>query len=654
MMVLLTGLTQAKQAPKFSNADCLACHGDPSLTKDENGKQVSLQVKEEPFKASIHGSMFSCTDCHKDVTSVPHESTPAKPTCAQCHGDEQKAYDDGLHAKARAAGDHEAARCTDCHGDVHSILPASDPASKVSHKNIAATCGTCHDQQTVMGQAGVSTQPFKSYQDSIHGRLVGQGNEKAAVCSDCHGKHDIRLASDSKSPIFKSNVPQTCGKCHDSEKTRFMASIHGEAIAKGNMHAPVCTDCHGTHLIKAPSDPTSSVAAKNLSTNTCAQCHESVKMSEEFGIVGVRKTSYLDSYHGLATVRGSKVAANCASCHGAHNILPSSDPRSTVNKANLVQTCGKCHPGANANFAATEMHISPQAANIGSVIVAFIRRTYLGLIFATIGGMLLHNLIALRRKLVDIRDGHTHISGGLRIVVRMSLQQRIQHLILFISFLVLVATGFALKFPDSWASMLFFNETVRGVLHRIAGVVLILVGIYHVWYVGAMKEGRKLIVDLLPEWKDVTDTREALFYYLRLKQDKPQFKRFNYAEKMEYWALVWGTFVMASTGVMMWAKVEFGNHLPRWVIDAATAVHFYEAILATLAILVWHFFMIIFDPEVYPMNWAWYDGKVSYDFYQAEHPLDVETLNQAVDAEVGGHDQAEGKEVDKEGVPDHK
>ena len=103
---------------------------------------------------------------------------------------------------------------------------------------------------------------------------------------------------------------------------------------------------------------------------------------------------------------------------------------------------------------------------------------------------------------------------------------------------------------------------------------------------------------------------------------------------MEYWALVWGTIVMAVTGVMIWAKVEFGNHLPRWVIDAATAVHFYEAILASLAILVWHFYMIIFDPEVYPMNWAWYDGKVTYELYQSEHGLDVETLNQAVEADA--------------------
>ena len=229
-----------------------------------------------------------------------------------------------------------------------------------------------------------------------------------------------------------------------------MTSIHGQAISKGNLHAPVCTDCHGSHLIKAPSDPSPTVSAENLATNTCAQCHESVKMSQEFGIVGGRKTSYLASYHGLATARGSKVAANCASCHGAHNILPSSDPNSTINQAHLVQTCGKCHPGANANFAASKMHMDAHAADIGSKAVALIRRFYLLMIFATIGGMLLHNVLVMRRKLADIRDGHAHISGGPRIVLRMTFNQRMQHLTLFISFFLLVATGFALKYPESW------------------------------------------------------------------------------------------------------------------------------------------------------------------------------------------------------------
>jgi len=154
--------------------------------------------------------------------------------------------------------------------------------------------------------------------------------------------------------------------------------------------------------------------------------------------------------------------------------------------------------------------------------------------------------------------------------------------------------------------------------------------LFHVVYLAATSEGRKLFLDMLPELKDATDLRDVFLYYLGISKRKPQFKRFNYAEKMEYWALVWGTFVMALTGVMIWFKVLFGSRLPGWTIDVATAVHFYEAILATLAIIVWHFYMIIFDPDTYPMNWAWLDGKMSLEHYEEEHALDTETISKAV------------------------
>ena len=100
----------------------------------------------------------------------------------------------------------------------------------------------------------------------------------------------------------------------------------------------------------------------------------------------------------------------------------------------------------------------------------------------------------------------------------------------------------------------------------------------------------------------------------------------RYAEKAEYWALVWGIIVMAVTGIMLWAKMSVSHLLPRWWLDVATAIHFYEAVLASLAIVVWHFYQVFLDPDVYPMNWAWYDGKVSLHHYQEEHGLDGETL----------------------------
>ena len=306
----------------MSNEDCLACHNDATLTKDENGKQVSLHVDDAKFKASIH-SVFGCTDCHKDIKAFPHDPTPAKPVCATCHAGEQTAYDHGVHAKAAAAGNTNVAKCQDCHGSVHEILPASDPKSKVARGNIPQTCGACHGQKFVMASSGISSAPFISYQQSVHGKAVAAGSDKAAVCTDCHGQHDILAATDPKSPINKFNVPVTCAKCHDNIKQEYVQSIHGQAIARGNWQAPVCTDCHGIHTIKAPTDPNSSVAAANVG-NACAQCHGSVRLSNEFGMPSGQVNTYLSSYHGMASKMGSTTVANCASCHGVHNILPSS------------------------------------------------------------------------------------------------------------------------------------------------------------------------------------------------------------------------------------------------------------------------------------------------------------------------------------------
>ena len=164
--------------------------------------------------------------------------------------------------------------------------------------------------------------------------------------------------------------------------------------------------------------------------------------------------------------------------------------------------------------------------------------------------------------------------------------------------------------------MLGMGEKLRGIIHRIAGVVLIGAGIYHVFYLAIAREGRRLLRDIAPRPKDAFDAWGTMRYYLGLSREKPKFGRFNYAEKAEYWALVWGTALMGLTGIMMWAKVWVGNLLARWWVDVATAIHFYEAILATLAILVWHFYQVFFDPDVYPMNWAWWDGKMPVEHYR--------------------------------------
>ncbi|MGA1983013.1 MAG: cytochrome b/b6 domain-containing protein [Acidobacteriaceae bacterium] len=607
--------------PKPKDAECLACHADAMPSAD--GTHTNPAVDAGKLHASIHGK-FACVDCHKDVKSSPHAQTPEKITCAQCHAGAQAVYARSYHATARKPDGSAPATCTDCHGSAHTILPATDPKSTVYHSNIPTTCGACHGQKFLMESTGNSNQPFVSYQQSVHGRAVENGSQQAAVCTDCHGAHSILPANAAKSLINKFNVPATCGKCHAGVQAVFAQSIHGQAIARGNSLAPVCTDCHGIHTIKAPSDPNSTVSSQNLSRDTCAGCHQGVRLTQEFGVIGNRVSTYNDSYHGLASQGGSVVVANCSSCHGVHNILPSSDPRSTINPANLDVTCGQCHKGVTQKFTLNKVHVDVeggQAQDSGTRAVRYVRWFYVPLILLVIGGMFLHNAILWRSKALARRRALAHT------VVRMTRNQRWQHLILLTSFFVLVVTGFALRFPDSWfASLLGLGEHWRSIIHRVAGVLLIADGVYHVFYVALTSDGRRLIRDLFPTLKDVTDAWSTMLYYTGFRKEKPKYGRFNYAEKAEYWALVWGTALMAVTGIMLWAKIAVGNLLARWWIDAATAVHFYEAILATLAILVWHFYQVFFDPDVYPMNWAWRDGTMSAEHYQEEHELDTETL----------------------------
>ncbi len=224
-------------AKKPSNAECLACHADATLTREVDGKQVSLGVDEAKFKASIHGGLFTCVDCHDDLKQAPHTITPAKVLCAKCHQEADQAYSHSVHAGAVRGGGavgKQAPTCTSCHNDPHQVLPSSDKESPIFRANIPQTCSRCHAVKLVMEGTGRSTQPATSYAQSVHGRAVAGGLDKAAVCTDCHGSHEILDARDPRSKIFRFNLPRTCGQCHAEIAGQYQQSIHGQALARGN------------------------------------------------------------------------------------------------------------------------------------------------------------------------------------------------------------------------------------------------------------------------------------------------------------------------------------------------------------------------------------------------------------------------------------
>lgn len=530
--------------------------------------------------------------------------------CLVCHGDNTLAITNAtgrvislfVDQAKFAASVHGTNLCVSCHTDITSGHPDDNrPATLVN-------CVRCHEQQG------------ESYGASVHGLARKAGHEDAATCVDCHGSHDIQSPLSPSSPLYFVRQAQTCGQCHKAEAADWTRSVHGKAIEGGDRDAATCTDCHSEHKIQALKD-----GAPLKISDVCSRCHASVYLDQKYNLPADRVKTYLESYHGLAAQNGSTVVANCASCHGYHLILPSSDPDSSINTNNLVATYGRCHPGADKMFVSGRIHsdlaAKPERWDLAGKINGWVRRIYLGLIFVVVGAMFVHNALLFHKKVA----AHLRASG--RPVVRMGLSHRWQHAVLALSFITLAISGFALKFPDSGlAHLLGSSEPVRRWIHRGAGVVLLLTGLYHLIHVLRTPEGRQLVKDMLPVKKDFADLYCMARFLAGLGDEKPEVGRFGYAEKIEYWAVAWGIVIMGVTGLMVWFKLEVTRFLPRWIVDVALTIHYYEAVLACLAIVVWHFYHVIFDPDIYPLNTACWDGRVSEEWQRHEHPLDGQAL----------------------------
>ena len=534
----------------------------------------------EPIKNS------ACLDCHGDKTL----------TKTNAAGKEVSLFVD----IAKLAGSvHKTNLCASCHADITVKHPDDNVPAQ------APNCKQCHEKQS------------ESYGASVHGLALAKGRKDSATCSDCHDGHIIVPPTSPASPLHFSRLAETCGRCHAQAAKDVEESVHGKAVAAGHREAPTCTDCHSEHQIEA----LKTSSALKISVEVCSRCHASERMNTKYNLPPDRVKTFFDSYHGLAAQYGSTLAANCASCHGVHKVLPSTDSRSSIYKTNLVETCGKCHPGATENFAQSKVHVDAAAtsggAGVGERVNRWVRWIYLVLIVGTIGFMLVHNLLLFGKKL------RARYRAANLTILRMSLSQRLQHVILAVSFIDLAVSGFLLKFPDAWlVKATGSHEMFRRWNHRIAGVVLLVAGVYHIIYLISSREGRQLVKDFFPVKKDLKDLIDSALYLTGLSETKPKIGRFGYAEKMEYWAVIWGTIIMGVTGLMIWFKMDVTRFLPRWAVDIAVTIHYYEAILACLAIVVWHFYHVIFDPDVYPLNWACWNGKVSRHWQEDEHPLD--------------------------------
>jgi cytochrome b subunit of formate dehydrogenase/nitrate/TMAO reductase-like tetraheme cytochrome c subunit len=511
-------------------------------------------------------------------------------------------------------------------------------------------------------------------------------------CSECHGETEMGFS--------KLDPVETCASCHQQAFEAFRTSVHADSVRNEMPQAASCVACHGSHEVLAVDNPLSPVSRTRVTEATCAKCHASPSWTETHPSIPPDVVAdYRRSFHGLSAALGDQRVANCASCHSYHEILLSSNPRSTTNERNLAQTCAACHTGAGAvaatattgvapTFATGGVHYNP--AITGFKIVDFVGWLYVMMITMTIGFMVTHNAIDLygrfRERRARGRETRKEIkpdappnqaqpsppeddatipadaaasesvkvpakaAGKHRTYPRFTINERIQHWALAASFITLVVTGFALKFGGQFPFLEAQQGALwRGWLHRAAAVVFIILSVYHAGFMLLTRRGRMNLREFLPRIRSVKDLAcgcaacfrlgppsvadwknlfQMVKYNLGLAPAPPAMGRFNYTEKLEYFGLVWGSTVMIVTGLILWFETPFLNRFQYWAIELATTVHYYEAILAALSIIVWHFYFTIFNPDVFPLSKTMITGEIDREEMQRNHALELETLEE--------------------------
>ncbi len=563
---------------------------------------LSANQQKGEFPTNIN---LQCAGCHGPGKSLPDLKGE------QFHKDAHGALDQSIHAMV-GTDSKPVASCKDCHtigGDMTTVFPAEDPRSTVNRANMPQTCGRCHQ-----GAAA-------SFQFSIHGSKREGGDTKAASCADCHGSHSIEPVRNIKSTLNRATAGAICSKCHTDVVADYQASAHGKALRDGSPKAPTCTDCHTavSHLDAPLSmrDFTVQMVA------TCSKCHEE------------RAPSYRDTFHGQATALNFKIAATCADCHTPHRNLPASDPLSSVNPANLVQTCSKCHTNANANFATYSPHPEPDNPD-KSALVYYVSHFMKWLLLGVFSFFGLHTILWFQRSLVAyFRESHEASPDDKQYVIRFAKVHRFTHVLIVISFIVLAATGLPLMFYyTDWGRAMEGIEgglTITRVLHRISAVITLVYVLIHLGFVirkAAIERKYSILYgpdSMVPRLQDLFDMFNMVrwFFYLG---PRPKLDRWTYWEKFDYFAVFWGVPVIGLSGLMLWFPTFFTSLLPGVVLNVAMIVHGEEALLATAFIFSFHFFHNHLRPENFPMDTVIFTGKMTLSRFKEERSVEYDRL----------------------------
>lgn len=598
----------------LTSKDCLKCHSNKNIRSTKDGR--SLFVEEADINSSVHVKI-ACAQCHTEVSAEhkrPCKRIKNKVKCDNCHEQIGQDFLRSRHGQLLLIGDVNAPTCKECHGE-HKILSRKDIASLTFPINIPALCAICHreGQKAALRIVKKEKDLVKHYIESIHGKgLLKSGLTVTATCTDCHTPHLQLSGKDVNSSINPLNLPRTCGKCHYGIYEQFASSIHN--TAKTNKPLPTCKDCHSAHSIKRAD----SNSFRFEIMDKCGKCHE--KIAE----------TYFDTFHGKVSKLGYIKSAKCYDCHGSHDILPPSDSKSHLSRRNIVKTCQKCHPQATKKFAGYLTHATHHDPNkYPYLFYSFWFMTLL--LIGTFSFAGIHTILWLPRAFKMRKEYKQIKQTDYYLIRRFSKLETILHILMIISFLSLATTGLTLKFSyTKWAlyvSKLFGGFETTGIIHRIAAILMFGLFFTHLMDLifnkrkkyGGFKNlifGKNTMLFTLRDLKEFIQT--ILWFIGRGK--RPNYGRWTYWEKFDYFAVFWGIVVIGSTGLMLWFSEFFTKFLPGSFINIATIVHSDEALLAAGFIFTIHFFNTHLRPEKFPMDTVIFTGGLPLDELKIDRP----------------------------------
>lgn len=532
---------------------------------------------------------------------------PGTEVCLECHADT-------VDPSRFTGSAHRRLTCSSCHLDVDLD---THPSATVP---AAVGCTPCHRTET------------ETYRGSLH-RAQGLG------CVDCHRDiHALPPWNEEKRAVI-----DLCRQCHEAQD--YVVSVHGQAVLRGNRDAPACIDCHGLHATTAVSGPHSR-QNRSFFSDPCIPCHSDEDRMRRNEVSPAAVRTFIASYHGKSYRLGSpELTAGCADCHGSHQVLPQTDPRSSLHSFRRAATCAVCHPGASDSFAKFFAHADPTDRQRYPVLFwTYVGMT--GLLVGVFGLFWLHSLLWLLRGFVENRARRLDpepperqlTPAGHKRYRRFRPRYIILHLIVIVSFLGLSLTGLPLKFSDqTWARQLmefFGGVQLAGLLHRACAVLTfyyfiaaLLCSIEFLFF-AKRKQGTLLQrlfgpESLMPNFKDLRDVRDMIKWFF-FRGPKPAFDKWTYWEKFDFLAVFWGMFAIGGSGLMLWFPEIFGSFLPGWMFNVATIIHSDEALLATGFIFTVHFFNTHCRPEKFPMDFTIFDGQISEHEFRHERPVQWE------------------------------